>query len=40
MLRAAVKGKTDLGLRAEGFMNQGQLVPDNLIIDLVKLRIG
>ena len=40
MLRAAVKGKTDLGLRAEGYMNQGQLVPDNLIIDLVKLRIG
>ena len=40
MLRAAVKGKTDLGLRAEDYMNQGQLVPDNLIIDLVKLRIG
>ena len=40
MLRAAVKGKTDLGLRAEDFMNQGQLVPDNLIIDLVKLRIN
>ena len=39
MLRAAVKGKTDLGLRAEDYMNQGQLVPDNLIIDLVKLRI-
>ena len=40
MLRVAVKGKTDLGLRAEDFMNQGQLVPDNLIIDLVKLRIN
>lgn len=40
MLRAAVKGKTDLGLRAENYMNQGQLVPDNLIIDLVKLRIN
>ena len=38
MLRAAVKGKTDLGLRAEDFMNQGQLVPDNLIIDLVKAK--
>jgi adenylate kinase len=24
---------------AEDFMNQGQLVPDKLIIDLVKLRI-
>lgn len=40
MLRGAVKGKTDLGLRAEGFMNQGLLVPDNLIIDLVKQRIN
>ena len=40
MLRAAVKDRTDLGLRAENYMNQGQLVPDNLIIDLVKLRIG
>ena len=40
MLRGAVKGKTDLGLKAEDFMNQGLLVPDNLIIDLVKLRIN
>ncbi len=40
MLRAAVKGKTELGLKAEGFMSQGLLVPDNLIIDLVKLRIN
>ena len=39
MLRAAVKARTDLGLRAEDYMNQGLLVPDNLIIDLVKLRI-
>ena len=40
MLRAAVKAKTELGLQAKDFMNQGQLVPDNLIIDLVKLRIN
>ena len=40
MLRGAVKGKTNLGLKAEDFMNQGLLVPDNLIIDLVKLRIN
>jgi len=40
MLRGAVKGKTDLGLKAKDFMNQGLLVPDNLIIDLVKLRIN
>ena len=40
MLRAAVQAKTDLGLQAKDFMNQGKLVPDNLIIDLVKLRVN
>jgi len=40
MLRAAVGEKTELGLKAKDFMNQGKLVPDNLIIDLVKLRIN
>jgi len=40
MLRAAVQKKTELGVKAESFMNQGKLVPDELIIDLVKLRIN
>ena len=40
MLRSAVKDKTELGAKAENFMNQGQLVPDKLIIDLVKLRVN
>ena len=40
MLRTAVEEKTELGVKAEDFMNQGKLVPDNLIIDLVKLRIN
>ena len=40
MLRAAVGEKTELGLKAKDFMNQGKLVPDDLIIDLVKLRIN
>ena len=40
MLRAAVQAKTELGLQAKDFMNQGKLVPDNLIIDLVKLRVN
>lgn len=39
MLRAAVQAKTELGLQAKNFMNQGKLVPDNLIIDLVRLRV-
>lgn len=40
MLRSAVQAKTELGLQAKDFMNQGKLVPDNLIIDLVKLRVN
>ena len=39
MLRSAVKDKTDLGIKAKGYMDDGGLVPDNLIIDLVKLRV-
>ena len=40
MLRSAVQAKNELGLQAKDFMNQGKLVPDNLIIDLVKLRVN
>ena len=40
MLREAVQAKTELGLQAKDFMNQGKLVPDDLIIDLGKLRIN
>ena len=40
MLREAVQAKTELGLQAKDFMNQGKLVPDDLIINLVKLRIN
>ena len=39
MLREAVQNKSDLGLKAKSFMDRGELVPDNLIIDLVKQRI-
>lgn len=39
MLRAAIKDNTPLGLKAKGFMDKGQLVPDGLIIDLVQERI-
>jgi len=35
MLRAAVTGKTELGLMAKTFMDAGQLVPDSLIIDVI-----
>ena len=40
MLRTAVKAGTPLGLEAKGIMDAGQLVPDELIIDLVKARVG
>jgi adenylate kinase len=40
MLRAAVKDGTDLGLEAKKFMDAGGLVPDTVIIGLVKERIN
>ena len=39
MLRAAVKAQTQVGLEAKKFMNAGALVPDQVIIDLIKDRI-
>lgn len=39
MLRAAVEAKTQLGLKAKAIMDSGELVPDDLIIGLVKERI-
>lgn len=40
ILRAAVKEGTELGLKAKGFMDAGELVPDDLVIDLIVDRIG
>ncbi|MDG2420201.1 MAG: adenylate kinase [Gammaproteobacteria bacterium] len=39
MLRAAVKGKTELGMQVEAVMSSGGLVTDEIIIELVKARI-
>ena len=39
MLRAAVKQGTKLGLEAKSYMDSGGLVPDDVIIGLVKERI-
>lgn len=36
LLRAAVKAGTELGRQAKGFMDAGGLVPDALVIDLLK----
>lgn len=39
ILRAAVKNQTELGLQAKKFMDAGDLVPDELVIGLVKERL-
>lgn len=39
ILRQAVKDQTDLGMKAKAFMDAGDLVPDELIIDLMRERI-
>ena len=40
LLRAAVKAQSELGKQAKAYMDAGQLVPDQLVIDLVKERLG
>jgi adenylate kinase len=39
LLRAAVKAQTPLGLEAKSYMDAGELVPDSLVIGLVKERL-
>ena len=39
ILRAAVKNQTELGLEAKKYMDAGDLVPDELVIGLVKERL-
>lgn len=39
LLRAAIKEGSRLGKKAKGYMDEGKLVPDNLVIDLVKERL-
>ena len=40
LLRAAVKNQTALGLEAKGYMDAGQLVPDELVLSLLKERLA
>lgn len=40
ILRAAVVQQTILGQKAQSFMDKGELVPDQLIIDLVRDRLS
>lgn len=40
LLRAAVKAQSELGVKAKEYMDAGQLVPDDLVIGLVKERLA
>ncbi|MCB2202083.1 adenylate kinase [bacterium] len=39
VLREAVKNGTELGKKAEGYMQRGELVPDDLIIGLIENKV-
>ncbi|HEX9727817.1 MAG TPA: adenylate kinase [Gemmatimonadales bacterium] len=40
LLRAAVKNRTSLGVEAQSFMDQGLLVPDEIILSLIEEVLG
>lgn len=40
ILRDAITEKTDLGLKAQSYVDKGELVPDDLILDLIKDRLS
>lgn len=40
MLRASIRSGEALGMEAKGYMDAGQLVPDDLIIRMVKVRVA
>ncbi len=40
ILRAEVKEQTPLGLQAKSYMNKGELVPDSLLLDMIRERLA
>ncbi len=40
ILRGAIKEGSDLGKKAEGFMTRGELVPDQLILDIIEEKLS
>ena len=40
LLREAVKKGTETGKKAESYMNEGKLVPDELVLDLLRERLS
>ena len=39
MLRGEVKSKTPLGVRAQSLMDQGELIPDEMVMEMVQARL-
>lgn len=40
MLRAALKAGTELGLAAKGYMDKGELVPDEVVVGIIRERLA
>jgi adenylate kinase len=40
MLRGEVKSKTPLGVRAQTLMDQGELIPDDMVMQMVRVRLS
>lgn len=40
ILRAQVKEQTDLGLQAKSYMDKGELLPDSLMLDMIRGRLS
>ena len=38
MLRGEVKSKTNLGVRAQSLMDKGELIPDDMVMEMVRGR--
>ena len=39
IIRAALKNGTEMGLKAKSYMEAGQLVPDEVVIGIIKERL-
>jgi adenylate kinase len=40
LFREHLKGQTELGKKAQGYMNRGELVPDDVTIDMIRERLS
>lgn len=40
MIRAEIRENTPLGAQAQGYINEGQLVPDDVIIGMIEVRLA